>query len=193
MAPFSWRWRVLGALTGVLILAIGAFALASQSKTHHPQVQPGRAASARQRTPTGQPPSYDQQRTPTPNANIPPPGPVARRFVRGWLACTYHHAPCTQIAGVYPAYARLVEPQLSDTPVTHADMLTHPKIISLRLVYNCPLQVVAIATYNVGPGPLLQLHPNLVREHNRWQVYAVPEFPAQIPLPHPLTGGVHFC
>jgi hypothetical protein len=132
--------------------------------------------------------------TPGPSLPAAPPGTVAMQFVRSWLACVYHRASCRRIVGLYPAYAHLVEPELANSPATHADRSIRLHIVSIRLIYNCPLEVVAVSTYNQGPGtPDLQLHPNLVREAKSWQVFDVPEFPAHIPLPRPLTGGVHVC
>lgn len=162
-------------------LALTALALASRSgpsRSHPASVRYQRASA----DPDRGPPSYDQQHPPTPSAEVLPPGAVARRFVRALLACTYHQAPCTQIPGVYPAYAKLVEPQLTDTPATHADLSICPRIVSAPGVQlsaagrrHSHIQHWTRASAPAAPQPRART--------NGWQVYAVPEFSRSLPCP----------
>ena len=131
-------------------------------------------------------------RRPLALATLPGPGEVAHRFLDRWLACVYQHLGCAHIPGLLPAYAKVLRPQLASVPATPADLATRTRLDSIRLVFNCPREMVAIATYNVGPQRL-QVHPNLVREPAGWQVFSVPELAAQILLPAPLTSGKRPC
>jgi hypothetical protein len=122
----------------------------------------------------------------------PDPGTVGAEFVRGWLRCLYRHGPCSRIPGMLAPYARIVVPQLVRAPVTRGDLASSPRLLSVRLVLDCPDEAVAVATYSVD-GERLQLHPNLVLEPAGWEVFDVPEYPARIPLPSPLRPGERPC
>lgn len=122
----------------------------------------------------------------------PPARAVALEFSEGWLGCLYHHESYSRIRGILPQFATVIERQLAGAPVTHGDPATDPRVLSLALTYNCRLEAVTTVTYTVA-GHVLQLHPNLVVEPDGWKVFAVPELPAQIPLPRPLHDGQRLC
>ncbi len=111
----------------------------------------------------------------------------------GWLACVYHRTGCRHIPGLLPAYAKVLEPQLTGAPVTQADRSTQPRLASLRVVLACPGQAIAIARYRLARHHQLVLHPNLVLDSHGWQVFNLPEAGVQIPLPRPLAAGDQQC
>jgi len=194
MAPFALRSKILAAL-GMSVFIVGSAVIVAWAIRRN-EARSVRVSSER-RAPSprdsGEPRSYDQLHGPAPGGHLRPPALVASQFTRAWLACVYHQASCSALPDTVPAYAQLVEPELASTPTTQADRGVQPRVTAVRVVYNCPFQAVGIVTYTLGGGPVLELHPNLVREVTGWQVYEVPEFPAHIPLPRPLTGGVHLC
>lgn len=119
------------------------------------------------------------------------PRTVAHEFALSWLGCLSHQS-CARIRGVLPTYTALVEPRLASTPLTHSDLATDPRVVSLALTYNCGLEAVASIRYTAG-AHLLELHPNLLLVPGSWKGVAVPELPMQIPLPCPLAGGERLC
>jgi hypothetical protein len=118
---------------------------------------------------------------------------VVRRFLVGWLACTYHQASCAHVGGSLPAYAAALDRQQGRALPTPAELAAHPRVQSVRLIRACRRSEMAVATYLDGHGGRFQLHLNLVRAPEGWRVFDVAEAPPHIPLPPPLTHGPRGC
>ena len=184
---------------GLIAAAVIAAAIPTRSHTHA-----GGRFQAAPRTTAPRPASSvtpvhhatqtrSNRRSASPHASYPStPGPSARRFLTGWLACVYHHAPCSQIADALPGYASaLARPARS--LATPAELVAHPEVVTLELLPRCGESEVAIATYTDGAGGRFQLHLDLVHEPAGWEVFDVAEAPPHIPLPTPLTRGPGGC
>lgn len=190
-------WLKLAIPAGLLAASLIVGLASSASAPHQPRSAESPAVAVHQRpqprprASRTHPPRRPHNPT-KPRPQLHSAGAVALEFAYRWLGCLYHHAPCSQIRGILASYARLVAPQLASAPVTHGDLRTRPRIVSLRLTHNCRLEAVATVTYTAG-GQVFDLHPNLVLEPDGWKVFAVPEFPAGISLPAPLHGGERLC
>ena len=121
------------------------------------------------------------------------PDHVARRFLDGWLGCTYHQTPCSQITGMLPAYAVALDRQQGDSRATPAELSAPPLVVSLQLLRSCRRAAVAIATYKDRESDRFELHVNLIHDASGWHVFDVAEGPPHIALPEPLTHGPHEC
>jgi hypothetical protein len=190
--------RVAIALLAGAALGTAIF-LAGISPAHHPT---GRQASAvtlfapTHLRPVGRGASRagsTSHATPAQRTSDADPGALARAFLAGWLACNYHHAPCSTIPGELHAYASALAQQNSRSAATPAERRAHPQITSIQLSRSCANAVVATATYQDGNGGTFELHVNLVRETAGWRVFDVAEAPPHIPLPRPLSRGPRGC
>ena len=190
-------WLKLAVLAGLLAASLIVGLASSATAPHQQRSAKSSAVAAHENPEPGRRlgPTHPHRRPRNPTAPRPPlPSvrAVALEFAHSWLGCLYHHASCSQIRGILTGYARLIEPQLASGPVTHGDLRTRPRIVSLRLTHNCRLEAVATVIYTAG-GRRLDLHPNLVLEPDSWKVFAVPEFPAGISRPPPLQTGERLC
>lgn len=195
-------WLKLTIPVGLLAAAV-AVALISPSSAprKHPVARPSvpaHLASRRHATvspATPLPPAAPPAVHPHPDAphQLPTPRAVALEFVVGYLRYAYHHAPASAIPGMLPAFATALAREPGSSLPTPAELAARPRVLSLRLHYNCPLEAVGMVTYTDGQGARYELHPNLVREPDGWQVWSLPEATASIPLPRPLRGGTTLC
>lgn len=195
-APGAGSWLKLTVPAGLLAASLIVGLASSASAPHQPRSVSSTVAVHERPQPRPRPgPTHPPRRARNPTAprrQLHSAGAVALDFAHSWLGCLYHRASCAQIRGILASYARLVASQLASAPVTHGDLRTRPRIVSLRLTHNCRLEAVATVTYTAD-GQVLDLHPNLVLEPDGWKVFAVPEFPAGISLPPPLHGGERLC
>lgn len=121
------------------------------------------------------------------------PRAVARAFVNGWLACTYHHRSCAALRGALPAYAAALSRQREASLATPAEQAARPKIVALHITRSCTASAIATAAYQDGEGGTFELHLNLVHGPEGWRVFDVAEAPPHIPLPTPLSRGPRGC
>jgi hypothetical protein len=179
-----------------LLVAAIVIAIRAEPQLHR---RPGRAAHAALTVST--PAGAAAVGRPAPKPTAQPvrsrpgldPGAVARAFLDGWLACTYHQRPCTHIAGSLSAYAMALARDDGRSLPTPVELATRPEVTTVQLISACPRSALVIATYLDGHGGTFQLHLNLVREPSGWRVFDVAEAAPHIPLPQPLNRGPAEC
>jgi hypothetical protein len=118
---------------------------------------------------------------------------VAFDFSLGWLACTYHQGPCTQIPGSLQAYGAALRRQPERSLATPAERAAQISITRIGLTRDCRDEAVAAVTYTSGSTSHFEIHLNLVREPDGWRVFDVAEAPPHIPPPAPLSRGTGAC
>jgi hypothetical protein len=121
------------------------------------------------------------------------PERVARTFLLGWLACTYHQRACTSIPGTLDAYREALGRQHARSLPTPAERLVHPSVLLVQTVRACQGSTTATATYKDGEGGRFQLHLSLVDQRSGWKVFDVAEAAPHIPLPAELNHGPGRC
>jgi len=121
------------------------------------------------------------------------PGRVARYFLIGWLRCSYHQAPCRQIAGTLHSYRRALDSQRRASLQTPVEVAARPEVLSVRLIYGCPASGTAVATYQDGEGGRFELHVSLIDTHGGWRVFDIAEAAPHIALPKMLNHGPGKC
>jgi hypothetical protein len=191
----SWQTLARLLVPACLLAASATIVVASHSSPTQSAQRPGspvasgppiRAIADHRRPDTATAPAE-------PPRTVPPEATAAAvLFVRGWLRCVYRRAGCSVIPAILPTYATLVVPELEHSPVTHADLSSGPRLLSITLARPCRYDAVATASYQLGGRPA-ELHPSLVREPDGWQVFSVAEYPLHITLPSPLRPGMQPC
>lgn len=121
------------------------------------------------------------------------PDTVARAFLSGWLACTYHRGPCSSLPESLAAYRAALSRQHDGALATPAEQAAHPRVVAVRITRSCGGSAIALATFTDGEGGDFQLHLNLVLEPVGWRVFDVAEAPPHIPPPKPLSRGPLAC
>ena len=98
------RRRAFVLAAAVILLAVAGLAVTRSTATHHATPRPAPTVSTVPAPPSSPPEPSGPPRTDPPGAGVPPDlGPIARRFLEGYLAYLYGRGPARSIPHAAPA------------------------------------------------------------------------------------------
>jgi hypothetical protein len=169
--PIAKRERsaVLAAI--VMALLVAATLLATTRPSRHPAA-PQRTATTSIAIPAHPVVPARRPAAANPARVAPVAARVAHRFLPGYLAYLYGHAPATAVMGAVP---RLVRALRARAPLVPPAMRArHPRVLALRPMPAAPTGMLAISAL-IGDGELADYWIGLLldRAHGRLRVNAV--------------------